>query len=167
MSTFAIAGVRRRYDHALVVLSNGTRQFPEYSNTWVYISMIHSWAGRHDEALAAFANLQMEANPNTLVWKGTILARAGRTAEARAIAEQVDAAAKTRFLQPYFRAGLHAALGDREVALTLLEQVVRDGEWFIAWIPHDPGLDVLRSEPRFAPLLQRALASRRSVTTSG
>ncbi len=151
-------GVKRQYDRALTVLHHVTEQFPEYANTWPYVSMINSWAGRHDDALAAFAHVQMETNPNTTVWKGIIFARAGRIAEARAIADQVDEMAKVRFLQPYYRAQLHAALGDREVALTLCEQTVRDGEWLVPWLPFDPGLDVLRSDPRFAALLQRSTA---------
>jgi TolB-like protein/tetratricopeptide (TPR) repeat protein/predicted Ser/Thr protein kinase len=151
-------GIMRQYDHALVVLRNVTEQFPEYANTWAYIGMINSWAGRHDEALEALAHARMENNPTTLVWKGIILARAERIAEARAIAGQVDAMAKVRFMQPYYRAHLHAVLGDTEVALTLLAQTGRDDELFASWFSFDPGLDVLRSDPRFKALLRPTAA---------
>jgi hypothetical protein len=37
-----------------------------------------------------YAKVPMEINANALVWKGIILARAGRVAEGRAIAEQIE-----------------------------------------------------------------------------
>ncbi|HEU4886566.1 MAG TPA: hypothetical protein VFV49_01675, partial [Thermoanaerobaculia bacterium] len=154
-----LLGLMRQYDRALMVLRESVEQFPEYVNTWSFIGLTSSWAGRHDEAIAVQSRMMpTETNPTVLVLKGIILARAGRIAEARAIAGQADEMAQVRFMQPYYRAQLHAALGDRELALTLLEQTVRDGEWFAAWLPHDPGVDVLRSDPRFAALLQRSVA---------
>src|SRR5256885_8008687 len=40
---------------------------------------------------------------------------------------------KVRYFPPYYRALLDAALGDRDVALSLLEQAKRNGDWQLAW----------------------------------
>ena len=149
-------GVARQYDHALAILRQAVEQFPEYGHAYSYLAVISSYAGRHAEALAAIEHARAETSPNVLVWKGLVLARAGRIAEARAIAAQVDDFAKTRYLLTYYRGQLRAALGDRDAAFALIEQGLREGDWYYDWLAFDPGYDVLRSDPRFAALQQRA-----------
>ena len=142
----------RRYDDALKTLTKVAEQFPEYPGAHAYLAQVYSAMGRHAEALAAIEREKVEDNPNIRTWKGVVLARAGQTAEARAIADEVDRDAKTRFNAPYQRAGLRALLGDRDRAIALLEEAKRDGDWHMAWLPFDPALDSLRSDARFAAL---------------
>jgi hypothetical protein len=88
------------------------------------------------------------------LWTALVLARAGRTAEARALADQADERAKVRFVATYYRAQVRAALGERDAAFALLEQGVRDDEW-MPWLWYDPGFDPLRSDPRFSALVEK------------
>jgi hypothetical protein len=110
--------------------------------------------GRHQDAVAQIERVDPAMNPNFLVWKGVVLARAGRVREAQAIADQVDNAARARFYPPYYRAILHAELGQRDTALSLLEEAKHNGDWQMARISVDPGFDSLRDDPRFAALLK-------------
>jgi TolB-like protein/Flp pilus assembly protein TadD len=142
----------RHYDEALKTLTMVTEQFPDYANAHAYLAQVYSVMGRHAEALTAIDQEKQEDNPNFRTWRGIVLARAGRAAEARAIADAVDSEAKTRFNAPYQRAGLRAILGDRDRAIALLEEAKRDGDWHMSWLPFDPSLDSLRKDARFAAL---------------
>jgi eukaryotic-like serine/threonine-protein kinase len=142
-----------RQEQSLALLLNLTEQFPDYANGYPFLALVYSHLGRHDDALATMARTTPGTNPNLLVWKGLVLARAGRPLEARAIADHADELARGRFVSTYYRAQLRAALGDKDIALSLLEKGLREDEW-MKWLPYDPGFAPLRGEPRFAELVE-------------
>jgi len=135
------------------VLLTANELFPDYPSAYTYTAMAYSYLGRHQEALATIARTKPENNPNFVLLKGWIDARAGRVEEARAIAARAEEEAKTRYVPPYYRAMLRTELGERDAALSLLEQAKRDGDWQLLWLPHDRAFDPLRAEPRFAALI--------------
>jgi serine/threonine protein kinase/tetratricopeptide (TPR) repeat protein len=150
----------RRNEQALPLLLNLTEQFPDYANAYPYLAIVYSYLGRHEEALAAIAHATPESNPNLPLWKGIVLARAGRTSEARVIADQADERAKVRYVGTYYRAQVRAAIGDRDAAFSLLEQGLRNDEW-MQRLSYDPGFDPLRSDPRFAALVEKQRQKKR------
>jgi len=86
---------------------------------------------------------------------GRAYARAGRTAEARAILDRFERQSQRTFVAPYNRAIILAALGETDAALDALEQAYRGRSWYMSWIKVDPALDRLRSHPRFEDLLRQ------------
>ena len=143
-----------RNEQALPLLLNLIEQFPDYANGYPFLALVYSYLGRHDDALASMARVISGTNPNLLVWKGLVLARAGRLIEARAIADHADELARGRFVSTYYRAQLRAALGDKDIALSLLEKGLREDEW-MKWLPYDPGFGPLHGDPRFAELVEK------------
>jgi TolB-like protein len=79
----------------------------------------------------------------------------GRERDARALLAQMLAAEHKRYLSPYKIAVLHTALGERDAALTRLEQAYRIHDDRLVLLGVDSLLDSLRNEPRFAALLKR------------
>ncbi len=144
-----------RYEHAVPVLRSATEQFPEYANAWAYLAIISSNAGLVEESLATIGRIRTDANANYEVWKGIILAQAGHFAEARAIAENTDELAKSRYLLTFYRAWLRGTLGDFDQAFALMDQGIRDGEWYYGWLGVEPRLDPLRADPRFEEMLEK------------
>ncbi|MFM8535381.1 MAG: TPR end-of-group domain-containing protein [Acidimicrobiia bacterium] len=53
-------------------------------------------------------------------------------------------------------AAIHAALGDRGVALDWLDRAIDERSYWLIYLNVDPALDSLRDEPRFAELRTRA-----------
>ena len=146
--------VMRQWNRSLTVLHNAAEQFPDYEHTYAYLGLAYSVTGRLQDAVAMIERAPMDTSPNLLTWKAIILARVGRAAEAREIADRVDEMAKTRFVLTYWRAQLRGQLGDPDAAFALIEEGLRDGDCFYIFLPFDPGMDCLRSDPRFAATLQ-------------
>ena len=79
----------------------------------------------------------------------------GRRLEAYRRLHRLRHAARSGSASPVFPALVHAALGERDEALSLLEEAwVRRSPW-MALLRVEPGLDTLREEPRFNALLRR------------
>ncbi len=84
----------------------------------------------------------------------------GRESDARALLEEVRASERERYVSPYKIAVLHAALGERDQALTRLEQAVSIHDDRLVLLAVDPLLDSLRAEPRFAKVFASTVAPR-------
>ena len=145
-------GLVAQTDRAIAVLRNATTQFPDDVNTQGYLALMYSYAGRHAEALAAVERIGADRT-SFAVYRALVLARAGRKAEAGAIAGQLDAVARTRYIPTYGLAVLHAQLGDGDKALALLRQASQEGDFRLKFVVTDPAFDPLRSDPRFIALL--------------
>jgi len=83
--------------------------------------------------------------------RGLALAGAGRTADARHVAD--DLLAETKVEGDVDAASVLVALGDATPALALLEQAVAQRSARTLFLRHDPRFDALRGDARFARLL--------------
>jgi hypothetical protein len=82
---------------------------------------------------------------------------AGRTREARELLDSID---QSKFPALY-RAEVHHFLGERDAALTALEQGLAERSDWMYSLEHQPFLKELHGEPRFqAVLAQLGLPSR-------
>jgi DNA-binding winged helix-turn-helix (wHTH) protein len=106
-------------------------------------------AGRPDEALRLLERAPLPASI-TDGPRGYLLARTGRTTEARAVLERLQAAERD-----YDAAVLLATLGERESALRWLERAVLRHDARARALPNDTRFRPLESDPRFEALLAR------------
>jgi len=90
----------------------------------------------------------------------TNAARLGLRDKARDLAERALKARPDAFSSHYNVACAYSILGDIDDALKLLDHAVQHGRGNLEWIEHDPDFDNLRSDPRFAVILDRIRASR-------
>lgn len=73
----------------------------------------------------------------------------------RAYLELAETPAADVACSPYVRARLHAEIGDARLALHWLDEACAERDGGLSLLKVDPGLDVLRAEPRLAALLER------------
>jgi DNA-binding winged helix-turn-helix (wHTH) protein/TolB-like protein/Flp pilus assembly protein TadD len=85
---------------------------------------------------------------------GYILAKMGRTQEARQLLAELEARKDKPFLA-YSTAQIHLALGDKEKALDLLEQAYRQREPLMVFLKVEPKWNELHSESRFIDLMNK------------
>ena len=94
-------------------------------------------------------------DPLRLVSLARAYALMGKRTEAQRIAAQLVATSSTRYVPPFFLGVIYAALGDNDRAFTWLEKAYEGHDSYLVRLKVEPGLDRLRSDPRFDALLRR------------
>ena len=114
-------------------------------------------AGDQEEALRVLETAASLSGTSTkpLMLQGYILARQGRTNEARARLAVLQEVARDRFVPPYAAALISAGLGDGTAAIAALEGSLALRDVNLAFLPHDPKWNPLRTDPRFVSVLKR------------
>lgn len=113
--------------------------------------------GRLDESLAAIASAEAVVPewPVLMAARGYTLGVMGRTDEARAVREEMERLSTRRFVTAYGIALVHAGLGDKAEAFTWLDKAFAERSHWLVWLRLDPRWKTLRSDPRFAVLVDR------------
>ena len=99
-------------------------------------------------------------NSKTLSFRGYVLAKAGRRAEAREILKTLQTAARDRYVPPYAMALVYAGLGEREAVFEWLDRAYAVRDVHLIFLPVDAKWDEYRHDARFAALLARCRFSR-------
>jgi tetratricopeptide (TPR) repeat protein len=86
---------------------------------------------------------------------GYVYAATGEVRAARSVLREFREAADRQQRYAYEAAVIHAALGDTDRALDLLEEAWRSRSGWMTYLAVDPRLDPLRAEQRFQALLSR------------
>jgi tetratricopeptide (TPR) repeat protein len=102
-------------------------------------------------------------NSKALSLRGYLMARRGRTEEARAVLGALEDAARVRYLPPYAMALVHAGLGEHDASFAWLDRAHEVRDVHVVYLPVDPKWDPLRSDARFPALLGRCGLAGRSV----
>jgi TolB-like protein/Tfp pilus assembly protein PilF len=121
------------------------------------LALLEQTAGNYDQALGHLkVPLLLEPeHPAVQLALGQIHALSGRTDEARAILERLQADARQRYISPYLIGCLQAVLGQRVQAFASLDRAVRQRSALVPYLRIDPRLDPLRTDRRFSRLLRQ------------
>jgi eukaryotic-like serine/threonine-protein kinase len=147
----------RRYDEAV----ERFRKNLEMDRTFVYShwqkALAYEQLGRYDEAIVAFQQAIALSGTSTL--PRALLARtyalSGRKSEATALLDELCEVSTQSYVSPYRIAAVYAALGDKDRAFKWLEHAYDGRDCWLIWLAVDPVVDGLRSDKRFANLLER------------
>jgi TolB-like protein/tetratricopeptide (TPR) repeat protein len=96
-----------------------------------------------------------DANSKPVSTRGYVLAKAGRTSEAREVLEGLIARSHEQYVPGYAIALVQAGLGDREAMLASLETALAAHDVHLMFLIVDPKWDAHRVDPRFSALLRR------------
>jgi serine/threonine protein kinase/tetratricopeptide (TPR) repeat protein len=144
----------RRYPEAIAQLRRTIEldQGFGYGHGWLGVAL--DLSGRRDEAVAEFQKAyELSHDFHVLYGLAHAYAAGGEPDKARQLLDQLRELERQGSVWHYFFAPVYAALGDRDQALSRLEQSYRAGEaGTLLYIRVDPGLDPLRGDPRFEKL---------------
>jgi len=130
-----------------------------YAQAWHLKARIAFDRGETGEALKNMLKMrELEpGSPLALATWGSMNARAGRRDEALKAIDELRA--RPSYTLPLFLANIHAALGNHDEAMRLLEQLYQDRSESVVWFKVDRNLDALRGRPAVC----RAVEARRAV----
>ena len=122
--------------------------------------MIDGWTdlemGKFREAIPALKKAKaMEAPPFVTAYLAFAYGAAGDRASALAEFADLEKMSRDGTVLPFNLALVHLGLGDRVRALDNLERALAADSQMMPWIGRDAIFDSIRSEPRFAALLNK------------
>jgi TolB-like protein/Tfp pilus assembly protein PilF len=147
----------RRYEEALKHFTEPLRYGPIPLYAQLYLAMINAELGKYDTArlIAQEAEYCTGAHLPTLGWIAEVYARCQDRAVAEAITKKFGLFSEDAEISKYRQARLAAALGNREMAVSLLSASYSDKEAELPYLAVEPGFDSIRNMPEFSELVRR------------
>jgi serine/threonine protein kinase/tetratricopeptide (TPR) repeat protein len=147
----------RRFDEAIEQLEKTVELDPNYPVTYWILCLLHRKMGRYDLAIAE-GEKGVTLSGGSILMRAALaqtLATAGRKKEAIQILDELTTLSKQKYVAPYFLAGIHIGLDETDRAMECLETCFKEHSHWLIYLHLDPGMDALRSSPRFQDLLRR------------
>jgi tetratricopeptide (TPR) repeat protein len=142
-------------DEARIRLNRAVDIAPEQWMVRMGLGLLRMAERRPEQGIAEFRRAVALAEgcsrPSAML--ATQLAGLGQREEARAIRDELLATSRQRYLAPTSLAAVHAALGERELALAALERALSTRDTRLVYLKDDPHWASLRGEPRFKALM--------------
>ena len=147
----------RRYDDAIAEAKATLDLAPGFGPAHVLLGRVYVAQGMPERAVAELerAHALMGPRPDVITPHAYVLARAGRQLEARAMLDELRRISKPRDPAPIRIAFLHIGLGETDRAFEWLEKAIDARDWQVALLNIEPAFDTLRSDQRFAALVDR------------
>jgi len=147
----------RQYDESMDQFRRTVELDANYPMTYWILGLLLRKLGRYEEAIAEGEKSVMLSGGSPLMRAALAqtLAIAGQREKAMQILDDLTKLAQQRYVASYFLAGIYAGLGEDERAFEHLEKSYEEHSHWLIYLHIDPGMDALRSDPRFQDLLRR------------
>ena len=144
------------FERAIAEYQATLRLDPSYSAAYTQLSWAYALAGRYDQAEAAQRKrVDLTGTTDTLAIGALIAARRGRTDESLKMVSKMIDGVNRGDLPAYDVAEVFAQLGRKDDAFRWLDRAVKQRDSEVTGLGQDPFMVPLRSDSRFAVLLQR------------
>lgn len=147
----------RQYDQAIKQLKMVLEMKKDFPLAHLWLGRCYQDIGKYDEALAEFKQVE-DVFPGWVVTTaaiGYVNGLAGRRAEAEKLLKGLDELSQRKFVTSYGIALVYAGLGEKEQAFVWLNKAFDERSHWLVWLRLDPRWDDLRSDARFAQLIER------------
>ena len=147
----------RDYDSTIAEAARMFELEPDYPLGHIWLGMASVQKGKPDAAVEEFrkAGGVPQGNLMALALLGHAYGRAGRRAEALAVIQELEKAARTRFVSAAYFTLVYLGLGDRAKFFEWFEKSYRERSALMVRLKVEPMLDPVRSDPRFQVFLKR------------
>ncbi len=147
----------QQYDLAIKQYRKGLEVDPRFALSAYSLAQVYEQKGMYQEALAELGRFK-ETYGQEAPWiaeLGCVHALAGKRNEALMKLKELKELAAREYVDPYFIAIVHTALGEKELAFEWLEKAFEGRSGYLAWIKVEPKLNSLHADVRFRSLLRR------------
>jgi serine/threonine protein kinase/tetratricopeptide (TPR) repeat protein len=148
----------RQFEPAIEQLQHAVDLDPTFSFSHWFLSITYAQNGKFEEAIAAAekANQFSGGNALTLGTLGSLYGRAGRTAEARQLLEELTTRRRSAYVPASALAIVHRGLGERQETLEWIARGIEERDPIIVTaLKSSPTYDSLRPQPAYRDLLRK------------
>src|SRR5437667_1577573 len=143
----------RQYENAIQQLKKTLDMDPNFVPAQHAIEAAYAQSGMYREAVAERQKvLTLSGNPELAAAIGADYAQSGYAGVLKSWLEGLKQVSKQGYVSPYDLAQIYARLGEREQALTSLEQAYNERDSKFTYIKIEPAFDEIRSDSRFQQL---------------
>jgi DNA-binding winged helix-turn-helix (wHTH) protein/tetratricopeptide (TPR) repeat protein len=145
----------RNYDQAKLAYRKVIDLEPQFARAHTRLGMTYAAEAKFRDAIREFEQAQQlsGADPYLDGLLGFAHARLGDTAEARRLLEKLTKRSEREYVPAYSMALICVGLDERDRAMELFSRAYADRSAYMVYAKTDPLLDSVRSDPRFAALL--------------
>jgi DNA-binding winged helix-turn-helix (wHTH) protein/lipoprotein NlpI len=147
----------REFDRSINAYRHVIDLNPHYARARTRLGMAYAAVGSYGDAIHEFEESQRLSgfDPNLDGLIGYAQALSGNTRRARKLLEELDQRPRRQYVRPFSLALIRIGLGEYDKALDCLVKSYRDRSTEMVYAKTEPLLDPVRSEPRFAALLNQ------------
>lgn len=147
----------RRYNQALAHIQQALDLDKNYPQAYLWLGLTHLAQEHYAPAIEAFQkSIELSGgNPIYVAFLGAAYGKAGRRDDALKVLSQLENMAKRRRVAPEAFALIYIGLGDHDRVFFWAEKTYEQRSGILARLKVEPILDPVRSDPRFANLMQR------------
>jgi serine/threonine protein kinase/tetratricopeptide (TPR) repeat protein len=148
----------RQFEPAIAQLQHAVDLDPTFSFSYWFLSITFAQNRQLEEAIAAAekANQFSGGNALTLGTLGSLYGRAGRTAEARQLLEDLKARRRSTYVPASALAIVHRGLGERQESLEWIAKGIEERDPIIVTaLKPSPTYDSVRPHPAYQNLLRK------------
>jgi TolB-like protein/Tfp pilus assembly protein PilF len=144
------------YGRAVEEIQKALEMDSGYKPALYLLGRIYEAMGELELAMNVFkTTAASNDSPVFLAALGHAYALAHMRRDARRTLNALDKLSKAQYVSPYGIAVIHLALGEKEQCFSYLEQAYENRCEMMTWLKIDPAFDSVRTDSRFANLLQR------------
>lgn len=147
----------RQFDLAIKMAQKALELDPTYPVSMINLARAFEQGGMHKEAREIYQKMVGFApdDPGVLALLAHEYAVSGDQAAARKIEAQLENMRGQRYVAALYIAMIWTGLGEKDRAFQWLDQAYDEDCEYLVYLPTEPMADPLRSDPRFAQLLQK------------
>ena len=149
------------YDRAIDFLNDACELEPGDYEALALMGAVLTEMGLYRRALRCFReSMQSHPTAEVLSMIGYVLALTGRRRRAMQIIDELESYSEGAENHPLKRARIHLALGEKEIAVRLLNEAFDRHEIDLYGITYDPRLGSIKNDRRFIEFIERIGFSR-------
>jgi TolB-like protein/Tfp pilus assembly protein PilF len=156
----------RQYEHAIAQYLKTLEMDANFVLAHCGLALAYQQKGWHKEAIAELQEAVTLSNrrPFTLALFGHAHAVTGNRREAQAVLEELKELSKQMYVPAFYIAAIYTGLEEPYQAFQSLERAYEERSEHLVYLRVDPMFDALRSDPRYAHLMQRVGLPRQEST---
>jgi serine/threonine protein kinase/Flp pilus assembly protein TadD len=146
-----------QYDEAAKALRDAIEMGPKAAAPRFWLGRVYQAQEKYPEALAEYraGGADLAAWPPSLSGVGHLHGLLGDRRAALDVLSTLEAMAQRGYVSAYTRALVYLGLGETAQTFEWLERAYEERSNWMVWLLKDPRWDPVRSEPRFAAMLDR------------